>query len=224
MSIPRFLYHGTGGQYHDVIMTNGLQPRSQTGQSNWHGRYQSSEHHVYLTDTYPLFFATQALDKEGYHCVLYEIDTTLLNRSLLCADEDVLALWMRAEAQKLAGKNIDPKFTLDLVIADARKNMHMVSAERSLEAMGTCAYQGNIPLHAIRRALFITADKTAELILRGMDPVVNLSNFQFCGAEYKEAVQWLFQQTAQQGILRGVQYDERFRMWLNPVYSEGITV
>lgn len=232
---PRFLYHGTTGSHHSRIMFEGLRSRSETGHSNWHGKFESSAEAIYLTDTYPTFFASQAKvvddsTNEATNLVIYEIDTYLLDSENFCADEDVLTLWMRDESTKLAFKG-ETQVALGLRLEDRRSQMCKVSAERSLQALGTCAHISSIPLHAITRGLFYGTSVAAEMILRGLDPVINLTNFEMFGEEYKQAVRWLFRfDTEDSGKLSGMEYDKlmteyknlpnwpRFNMWKNQHY------
>jgi hypothetical protein len=218
MTAPRFLYHGTIAAHHNTIVEQGLQPRELTGNSNWQGRFESSPNAVYLTSTYPTFYAAQACTKDS-DVVIYEIDTTLLDPQKFCADEDVIMLWAREEAVKLAGIG-ELQLALSLRLEDHRERMHLVSAERSLEAMGVCAYLGGIPPQAIRRGLFYTANTAARMILGGLDPVVTLTNFRFFGPDYQQAVRWLFRfDTENSGQLGGIDYDaENFKMWLNDLH------
>lgn len=230
MSLPRFLYHGTTGARHDSIAVNGIQPRSVSkiaatslrnhniGPANGFG--QSSPDHVYLTTAYPLFFAEQALHKNDvYKPVIYEIDTELLDKSQFCADEDVLILWMRQAAAEAAWSGASGTSTMTLFLEDQRPRMHDVIASRSLEALGTCAYRGEIPVSAISRALFITIGKAGQLILSGMDPVINLKNYEMFGREYEESVQWMFKTTERTGVLRNPDWDEQLELWKNPEYD-----
>lgn len=195
--LPRFLYHGSSGNHHNAISFHGLRPRIETGISNWHGQYESHHEAVYLTDTYATYFAIQAHNDEpeadtfAMNLFVYEIDTELLNEKNLCADEDVLTLWARQESSRLAWNGLTD-YALKMRMEDRRKQMQMVSAERSLNALGTCAHMGPIPLHAITRALVYSPQVASELVMRGDDPVINLKAFKFLGDEYKTYLRWLF--------------------------------
>jgi hypothetical protein len=227
--IPKFLYHGTTAARHDSIAENGLLPRClsriaatcvrnpNVGPAHAFG--ESSPDHIYLTSAYPLFFAEQALhENDVYKTVIYEINTELLEQDKFCADEDVLILWLRQAAGQLVEGGVTGDKAISMFLQDHRKDMHKVSAERSLEAMGTCAYRGRIPLYAIRRALFISLDATAELIMRGMDPVINLQNYAILGKDYEESVQWMFKETQSTGVLKNPTWNEKLSLWENPRY------
>ncbi len=198
--IPDRLFHGTSAHRYASILTRGILPREQVGAKSWHGKYESRGDAVYLTSAYPLFFAQVADENAADDHVIIEIDTTLLDHTLLVADEDVLDFWARSYAKDCVsyeGLSSATKFVLE----DKKAMMQCVTAERSLRAMGTCAYLGPIPREALTRAVRINIESVCRLVRAGMDPVVSPAAYAVMGAEHEEATRWLFDPTGPKGSL-----------------------
>jgi hypothetical protein len=184
-TLPKYLYHGTRAVHLPAILEQDLLPRRETGVSQWEHTAASHENAVYLTTAYPLYYAINA-QAEGDLLVL-EIDTDCLDPALLVSDEDALAHCLREP--ETAGMSL-----LERTVY-YRERISGYSAEFSLARLGTCAHLGAIPKRAVRRAVRIEPQHTGILVLGGFDPVIHPVNYQFHGAEYIEAVSWLFKDT-----------------------------
>ena len=81
------LYHGTGSASLESILQEGLQPRSKTGVPSHWKEYPSKPEFVYLTSTYPVYFAMAVAGEKDKPVVLkVEVD-----ENQLYPDEDFLA-------------------------------------------------------------------------------------------------------------------------------------
>lgn len=207
---PRFLYHGAHGEQHSHVMFNGLLPRIHTGINNWPNK-SSREDMVYLTDTYAPFYAQQSFDQQptrGCNLVIYEIDTHALDPLSLCADEDVLQQWARQSALETAKHMLLSHPMMEFVMGTQLDKMRQISAARSLDALGTCAHHGPIPIHAITRAVFYSP-RVSKLMQVALNVVaVNTEHFELHGEAYQQAMRWLFrfdQENA--GPLTGVTFE-----------------
>lgn len=181
-AIPPFLYHGTRAEHQARILAHDLVPRSQSGVSQWAHTTESRPDAVYLTSAYPLHFAVNA-QGDGDLLIL-EVDTSMLNPTLLVADEDALAQSIRDPATE--------RMTLLQKTLYYRERSHHYSAEDSLALLGTCAYLGPVPALALRRSARIRLADVGTLIIGGFDPVVSPTNFSIFGDEYRDSIKWLF--------------------------------
>lgn len=182
------LYHGTTSKIIDKITHNGIIPRSVSKRSNWKHSVPSNPKCVYLTDTYPLYFAIHAARTHGKPTIV-EIDTSKLNPFNLFPDEDVL---------EQAGRNYDNWTHLDMVRRTKiyRKEMFNYGPDawrKSLNAMGTCAHLGTIPVKAITKIAIIDNEIQPRLCWTAMDASISLMNFKFCATKYKAITNWIFQ-------------------------------
>ncbi len=184
------LYHGTTSRYLSDIIENGLQPRGER-KSNW--KATSCEEVVYLTKTYGLYFAANAVTRKKDDLLIVEIDTDLLpDQEALLPDED--SLWFAWKAGQIPARDVESW------IYDEEKERQAAyfagfledfayqgfDHEWSLKTLGNCTYKGTIPPTAITRMLTYKADTTWWLGFH--DPIIAPNNFRFCGAEL-EAVQ-----------------------------------
>lgn len=184
-AIPPFLYHGTRAEHQARILAHDLVPRNQSGVSQWTHTAESRPDAVYLTSAYPLHFAVNA-QGDG-DLLIIEVDTSMLNPTLLVADEDALAQSIRDPATE--------RMTLLQKTLYYRERSHHYSAEDSLALLGTCAYLGPVPASALRRSARIRLENVGTLIVGGFDPVVSPVNFSIFGDEYRESIKWLFGDT-----------------------------
>ena len=191
------LYHGTNGAWLNSILTSGLEPRgSKAARNNWKHGSQSNPKCVYLTDSYAPYIAFNATRGKDASCAVIEIDTDLLDQERLTFDEDAWeqlgrgrdgvvgnirerTLWYRK-------RQLDP-FTKGMFSAASGATGWCLS----LDALGTCAYEGTIPSTAITRAVLWPHRPNIHLCMV-WDPSITILNQQFCGLRYKVLTRKLF--------------------------------
>ncbi len=182
------LYHGTNSKIAKIALVEGLKPRALTGTTNWkHSGNHSNKECVYLTDAYPLYFAINAV-KRGTIPAIIEIDTDLLDESLLVPDEDVLEQANRRKDDLPADWSMQKrtKYYRDRLM----EYQHAWPA--SLRAMGTCAYFGEIPAEAIRQVITVDHKVQPYVCAMAMDASMVIMNYQFVGERYKRLNDWIF--------------------------------
>jgi len=191
------LYHGTSASVAREALTKGLLPRALTGlPSHWEeNKAPSRPDLVYLTVAYAGYFANAADENsEGWGIV--EVDTNKLHPILFMPDEDYLEQGTRNTefpeddpfwAELAACKTMEER------TAWFRDNLEAFSQAwmDSLESLGNCAYQGEIPPEAITRVTVYDPKSNPTMTLAALDPSICLANFHFCGAKYKEITRWL---------------------------------
>lgn len=181
----RFLYHGTSLSAWEAILRSGqMEPRGEAA-GNWSHTVQSHEAVIYLTSTYPAYFAACATPKGGAGVVL-EIDVEMLEPATLCCDEDAYALL------DLKRQHADKDVHALVEMAKQALPSGIAYAAASLQLMGNCGYQQAIPLSAIRRVVQIDWAANVELAHTALEPVISPQNYRFCGKAYQRLTQWLF--------------------------------
>lgn len=178
--VPARLYHGTGAGQLDTILECGLQPRGSVRDSNWQGDAASHPDFVYLTSTYPGYFASQT-DESGL-LLFVEVFTDDLDETLLYPDEDFFAL------QLAKGRDFDA------VREDARR-MALAEPRRwrdSLATFGNCAHRGTVPPAAMTRYATIDYRKQNAIAFDLLQPSISVANFRLKGDYYRAAVAWVF--------------------------------
>jgi len=137
------LYHGTSLKNFIRILKDGeIRPRPKDDKGNWGHTYVSYEGFVYLTDTYPLYYAYQAC-KDNDKPVILEIE---IDENCLYPDEDFVRLIVQKQ-HNVSMENAD-KIMKEYYI-DVHSNKHL--AIDSLERIGTACYYGFIPVEWITR-------------------------------------------------------------------------
>lgn len=185
------LYHGTSLRRARMISEAGmLQPRSHTRQTNWKAN-PSNPHCIYLTDAYPLYFASTALGAQEKGGAVYEIDTDRLGTANLYPDEDVIE-------QTSRGKDGLPMdWDMRKRTRYYRQRIRQMQPEAwkiSMQVMGTCAHWGPIPLSAVTRIAWYGEEEDLDLAVKiaALDPSITPINYRLVGEKYKLMVQWLF--------------------------------
>lgn len=205
------LYHGTSLRRLPAITKRGLKPRSATGKSVWKGTVESHPDTVYLTNAYAIYFANCAR-KSGEPGVVLEIESDLLDRQKLVADED-------AVEQSLRGHDHLPRtMSVKERTEYYRARIHQFSWEASLNVLGTCGYQGVIEPHAITRIAVIQPHAMLSLIFEGgLDPTITLTNYKILGKKYRASLQWLFDGRADEAHmpLKGTPVEIAPGQWIN---------
>jgi hypothetical protein len=182
------LYHGTGLKAARQILRDGILPRAKTRRSNWK-KAPSGADRVYLTDSYPLYFAINALEgRDDAPCVI-EVNAEALPWLNGVADEDVLE-------QVGRGKDgLNPEWDMIRRTRHYRDSAHAHAAEGrdmewSLDAMGTCAIIDGVPPEAITRIAHLPVAHPATMA--AADASISLLNFRFAGGGHRMLSQWLF--------------------------------
>jgi len=207
------IYHGTSALAVAAILKNGIVPRALHGRSNWEN-CPSNEQMVYLTSTYPLYFAVCATEKEDEKFAVFEIDFRRLKTAKLYPDEDFVAqvLYQNEKTRP----NVDLETFTQFVRRDIDR--WRTKWRGSLDKMGTCAYQGTIPSDAILRYAEIDRPVRPELVFEMMQPSIMPINFAIKGLYYQKFVRWVFGDESElpqleeaKGWLSHPESDERFK-------------
>jgi hypothetical protein len=204
------LYHGTNGAWLSNILKVGLEPRRQVkSRNNWtHLLHQSNPNAVYLTDSYAPYFAFNAVRGNNPSCAVIEVDTDLLDEKKFSYDEDC---WEQLGRQRNPHTGAMPQDGIEGTMSQRtlywRKQQKDPESQYkfldndgkygwvvSLRALGTCCYLGDIPPHAITRAVKWPHRANGQLIFV-WDPTITLLNQQFHGKRYKLLTQKLFGDT-----------------------------
>lgn len=186
------LYHGTSIRYLPSILKEGLQPSAKTGADNWKHTVTSNKKCIYLTNTYPLYFAFCAVDvgKKDEDLLLLEVAVSQLR---LQADEDAIEQSMRGKYNELPEDWDIKRRTIYY-----RSRAHNYSWKTSLNFLGTCGHRGGIEFAQIKRAVIVTQEKNLSLIFEGsLDPMISVDNFSIYREKYQQSVRWLFDDAPQ---------------------------
>jgi len=179
------LFHGTSAVYKDRILREGLLPRSRTGISNWSkqcgGRIESKPHLVYLTLSYPVYFALQAGEEADDLLIL----KVRVKGSELYPDEDFLAYIVKMQ------KKIDVPLEEINPLVEPLKNKHMASM--SLKHNGIAAVKKVTPRRIIDHRT-IQFDDWQTIMALGGDSMPTPMNFRVLGTRYNMAVEALFEE------------------------------
>lgn len=182
------LCHGTSSVHFEAILAEGLKPRG-LKPSNWQAA--SNADLVYLTQTYAMHYAGNAVDKEGGDVILVEIETDLLpETSSMLADEDaILSALTLGMIERPDFAEYDPDLPLheiaQLITADLDKFAAIgADSEWSLSVIGNCTHAGIIPPEAITRIVTYSAE--ANWWIGFHDPVIGIPNFRYLGGEFQK--------------------------------------
>lgn len=177
------LYHGTTAKHLDAILSYGIRPRKETGNSNWE-KFKSRPDLIYLTTAYPLYFAVNATEtSKEESALIVEVDTKRLNKKCFYPDEDFIA-------QVIAHRE---GRSLEIVQKEVTRDLegYQHTWEASLKGMGTCSYQGTILTETIDKYVVIDIKKRPELWLSMTDPLITVMNYKFRGQYYEDFVKWV---------------------------------
>lgn len=180
------LYHGTAKKYLKTILTKGLRPRRNVG--NWEHTIVSNPTLVYLTSTYAPYFGMNA---GGEDFLVIELDSTHLDEANFRPDEDGLEQLTRGRVVRGIPSNINTA-SMEKRTEFFRDNIDGFQQywHNTLEALGTCAYKGVIPVTAFTRIAEVNTNGN-----RGMwstwDPTISLINHMICGKRYQALTRWL---------------------------------
>jgi hypothetical protein len=178
------LYHGTSEANLEQILKNGIIPRSDNP-GNWAHTVNSNEDAVYLSIAYPLHFANQACEA-GERLVVLEIDTDLIDESLLVSDEDAVEQTLRGRDELPSSWNMEKRTQY------YRDRISQYSYEQSLKALGSCAHLGPIDAQAITRVAYVSLEAFGNMRRCGYDPSISVMAYQVIGETYRKSTIWLF--------------------------------
>ncbi len=181
--MPRFLYHGTAEGAVERILAHGITPRRGDRLSTW-GKVPSASDRVYLAEGYAPYYAFAAAE-DGERHALVEVCTAKLDERLLRPDEDFIA-------QALKRQNPECR---DLSWAELN---HLVLTmggwdgcwRESLQALGTCAYAGAIPVAAITRIALYNPTDNPQMAMAALDPSISVLNWMICANKYRLLTRW----------------------------------
>lgn len=172
------IYHGTNELHLRSILREGLRPRG-SKKGNWKD-YPSRYDMVYLSTAYAPYFSLMGMDKP----IVFEVETDKLYEELLHPDEDFIAQTV-ATAKGVSIKSVHEH---------VRRNIEKYQGtwRMSIDNMGTCCYQGRIPLYAITRYVTWDISSQSHVSIMAGDPTITPMNYQFCGDKYRNLIAWLF--------------------------------
>lgn len=178
------LYHGTSTEYRELIRTQGIRPRCETGQpSNWKGPVESKSDLVYLTSCYPVYFASCAInevnDEFVHDLLILEVNVDPNN---LFPDEDFVAYIAKEQGLKKPLHDINP-------LIDPRQFQHL--AELSLKYNGVVSVDCVPATHVVREVV-IPVKEAWSILAIGGDAMPIPMNFAILGKMYQQAMQALF--------------------------------
>lgn len=170
------LYHGTGTRFINDILMYGILPRSATGNpGNWEGGWQSKRDFVYLSEVYPVYYASSAAS-DNESMVILEIDPNELDE--LYPDDEFIARMLHRS---------DPSRSVESILADVDPANYPDYWERCLDFTGTVACKKISP-SAIKQHRELAWDARLWSAMGG-DAVPGLDNFRFCGPGYQKVIE-----------------------------------
>lgn len=181
--MPRFLYHGTAESAVEAILTNGIVPRRGDRPSTW-GKVPSAPDRVYLAEGYAPYYAFAAVE-DGERHALVEVCTAKLDERLLRPDEDFVAQALKQqnpECHSLSWAELNR-----LVLTMGKWDDYW---RESLQALGTCAYAGAIPVNAITRVALYTPADNPQMAMAALDPSISVLNWMLCASKYRLLTRW----------------------------------
>lgn len=183
------LFHGTSESAARKILKEGLTPRAVRGcNGNWEHTVDSNPEAIYLTTTYPLYFAFTATGDEERWAIL-EIDLDALDEELLAPDEDFLEAATRGQETGMPVDELEGMGPRTEWFRD-RMDRFRHHWRDSTEYLGNVAYLGTIPPEAIKAVAFVEPTKAWFRLL--VDPTITPINFLVCGAKYRALTGWVF--------------------------------
>jgi hypothetical protein len=197
------LYHGTSTKFLAPTLQHGLRPRAKRS-SNW-TENPSRKDMVYLTTTYPFYFATPT--KGDDKAVVFEIDAEKLDKALLYPDEDYVVHVATERSGKPLTEEQRQRVCTDL---DLFQNMW----RKSLAFLGNCAYRGTIPAKAIKRYCLFDAAARPDLAFHFMDTSISLLNHEHQGREHRHVIQWCFGDRKRLPMVAEAETEEERKFWL----------
>lgn len=168
------VYHGTSPAFAEQIVDNGIQPRGETGNSNWDATdMQSIRDHVYLSVPFAPFYGIAASDSS--EIALVEVDVDALRTRDLYPDEDFVEQAIRSDELDIQYPDGSVDVTADISerTAQVRECIELFQPywEWSRDILGNVSHKGVVPPEAITRV--VVADPPSEIRL-SIDPTIEI--------------------------------------------------
>jgi len=185
------LYHGTSERSAGIALAKGLHPRRKSKVKSVWAKAVSCRDAVYLTNSYALYFALNAVeDNSSDRAAILEIDTTLLDENLFAPDEDTM--------EQQGRERDDLPRSWDMLKRTRWYRDHLKDFtgagqwKASLQLLGNCTYLGDIPASAITRVAYVCPQRAPTTCIQAMDAMITLPNYRFCGSKYRGLTKWIF--------------------------------
>jgi hypothetical protein len=154
---------------------------------------------VYLTDSYAIHFAQNAVEGSKDRLALIEIDTDLLDEGNLAPDEDFLEQATRSDPKF---EHVHKRWPTDIkkrtIWFRARQHSDFAHTwSLSMKHMGTCCHMGVVPADAIKRVALLPASSSVSF---ASDPTITLINYMIMGAYYRNLMRYVFDGTVQSDL------------------------
>ncbi|MBA5777302.1 hypothetical protein H2509_09200 [Stappia sp. F7233] len=185
MEFPKVFYHGTTGDIALAALRDGIKPGVDLASAS-SKQAGSPSSHVYLTDACAVHFAAAAATRSGaQYAAILEIDGDHLDPARYRADEYAYEQ-IRRGSDGIAGSPLERaahyRGTLD---NDLRQ------AVETLDAMGSFAYEGTIPAHAIMRVALLQMAPPIEPVKWSINSSVSVQNYHFVWMEHSAITHWV---------------------------------
>lgn len=176
------LYHGTSAKNLDLILKQGLLPRSSTGHPGyWEDELQSKPDFVYLTNAYAAYFGMKAALDDDTEVAILKVK---VDESELYPDEDFIAYLHAEKSSRMIGQN---KFNPHI---DPLEYRHL--SGESLMYHGTVCTLNVTPERVLGHRVLDT--KNAELLIAlGADSVPPVEFNKVIGKQCQKALETLFE-------------------------------
>jgi hypothetical protein len=181
------IYHGTSLRTWERIQAAGrITPRGDRP-STWD--IESNPRAVYLTDAYAPFYGLNALNEDDPtdEVVVVEINTEALDPIRFVPDEDAVEQMAREDLRRQFGL-LSMEERTAFVVQHVEQFAHLWKA--SLAHLGTCAYEGDIPLSAVT-GVWALRNSREFPVWSWCDPTITLANYKVCGAFYRNVLRFL---------------------------------
>jgi|GEM_PF-1017160 len=178
---PRMiLYHGTSTEHLDAILKNGILPRCVTGRpNNYNADIPSHPDFVYVSDTYPAYYAHGAVKADDTEIVIIAVD---VNQEDLYPDEDFVASCLSG-SEDSDWKEVRTKIWPPL---------YQDFWEDSLTYNGVACTESISPKQIMDHRVIPTKGNIDLLLDIGFDSQPTMINHSLFGTVYRESVQALF--------------------------------
>jgi len=173
------IYHGTSISAYRRILKYGIKPRA-SRKGNWED-HPSHKDLVYLTTTYPFYFAIAASPRHAARFVALEINLEKLDESRIFPDEDFVYHALTKQV-----KNVSHAAVRDSL------ESYRHHWQDSLNYLGNVAYRGTIPVSAITRCCIINCNYQNIFTSWAAGPSISPINFKIMGSYYRDLISWAF--------------------------------
>lgn len=191
------LYHGTSFRHYESIMRDGVMPRGKLGhKGTWESPlFASAPDRVYLTRCFAMYYASSA-SKDGDDGLILEIDTDLLDTSMLVPDEDaIIQSHSIMPNDKSPLKKLSGPAARKMAITMAGAQIGLGAWVASLKAIGGCAHVGVIPPSAITKAVRLDYNKMPGWWIGMIDTSASVLSHMVSGDVFAEGLSYIMGDT-----------------------------